>query len=179
MPSLPLIQPQEGLLPLLCFSTSEKAVEEKLLELAPPEVGTHTHTHTHTHTQLNSCAKFLSSTVFFFFFFFYRGAIKKLPVWKHHKLARALQQVVKTAQNIICTHLKICNVSAVRCLPRAQRILKDDTQPRHTLLEKKLMEQHQNTTYAGLANDWSPPRPAYVVFWCWFWCWSILVFPAG
>ena len=26
---------------------------------------------------------------------------------------------------------------------------------------------------------WSPARPAYVVFWCWFWCWSMLVFPTG
>ena len=32
-----------------------------------------------------------------------------------------------------------------------------------------------HTTYAGLAGDQRPARPAYVVFWCW----SILVFPAG
>ena len=38
--------------------------------------------------------------------------------------------------------------------------------------EKTSKDQHQNTTYAGLAIDWSPARPAYVVFWCW----SVLVF---
>ena len=34
---------------------------------------------------------------------------------------------------------------------------------------KTNIDQHQNTTYAGLAIDWSA-RPAYVVFWCWSSC---------
>ena len=40
---------------------------------------------------------------------------------------------------------------------------------------KTSIDRHQNTTDAGPASDWSPPRPAYIVFWCW----SLLVSPAG
>lgn len=40
---------------------------------------------------------------------------------------------------------------------------------------KNSMDQHQKTTFAALASDWSPARAAQVVFWCW----SVLFFTAG
>ena len=33
--------------------------------------------------------------------------------------------------------------------------------------EKNNRDQHQKTTYAGLADEKPLARPAYVVFWCW------------
>ncbi len=46
---------------------------------------------------------------------------------------RALQRVIKTTQNIIAIHLpSISDIGKVRCLHRAQRILKDNTLPSHS-----------------------------------------------
>ncbi len=48
---------------------------------------------------------------------------------------RALQRVIKTTQNIIGTHLlSINDISEVRCLHRAHRILKDNTSTQKYLL---------------------------------------------
>ncbi len=45
----------------------------------------------------------------------------------------ALQRVINTAKNIIGTYLpSISDISEVRCLRRAQRILKDNTHPSHS-----------------------------------------------
>lgn len=47
---------------------------------------------------------------------------------------KALQQVIKTGQNIISTHLlNINDIHAVRIMLRTQRILKEDTQTSHSV----------------------------------------------
>ncbi len=73
---------------------------------------------------------------------FYRGAIESIltgNITNWHVLwtaqdRRAQQQVIKTTQNIIGTYLlSISDISEVRCLHRAQRILKDSTHPNNSL----------------------------------------------
>ncbi len=73
---------------------------------------------------------------------FYRGATESIlteNITNWHGLCmaqdrRASQQVIKTAQNITGTHLlSISDISEVRRLCRAQRILKHKTHPSHNL----------------------------------------------
>ncbi|XP_078121563.1 immunoglobulin superfamily member 5 [Sander vitreus] len=64
---------------------------------------------------------------------------------------RALQLVIKTAQNIIGTHLPgIIDVSEKRDLCRARRILKDNTHPRNSLFT--LLPSGKNYRKRGTVN---------------------------
>ncbi len=74
---------------------------------------------------------------------FYRGAIESIltgNITNWHDLCtaqdrKALQRVIKIAQNVIGTHLPSINdINEVRCLHRAQKILKDNTYSLFTLL---------------------------------------------
>ncbi len=72
---------------------------------------------------------------------FYRGAIESIltgsiTIWQGLCTAQdrqALQRVIKTAQNIIGSHLpSISDISEMRRWHRARRILKDNTHPSHS-----------------------------------------------
>ncbi len=64
---------------------------------------------------------------------FYRGAIESILTGNiTAQDRRTLEGVLKTAQNITAFHLpSISDISEVRCLHRASRILKPQLQPVH------------------------------------------------
>ena len=70
---------------------------------------------------------------------------------------KAPQQVIKTTQNVIGTHLQsISDISKVRCLHRDQRILNNNTHPSHILLtlckQKKTSCNPSNSCW-GIPGD--------------------------
>ena len=85
--------------------------------------------------------------------------------------------------NCCGTHIDDCQrPSLINCDPLTYHLvpsLGQDYFWANTPAGKNSIDQHQKSTYAGLASDWLVARPAYVVFWCWFWCWSMLFFSSG